>query len=567
MESGHTPGRRAANLDSRQADPVATRWSLESDRVSERTESARWWDGAVIYQIYPRSFADADGDGIGDLAGILQRLDHLAGTDASMGVDAIWLSPIYPSPQRDFGYDISDYTGVAAEYGTLADADALIAACHDRGMRFLMDLVPCHTSIEHPWFAEARSSRQSARRDWYIWADPAPDGSVPTNWEAAFGGSTWEWDEGTQQYYLHSFYPEQPDLNWRNPAVAGAMADVMRFWFRRGVDGFRVDAIFAAVKDDLLRDNPPHRRPHVIPGLGGAGQDPLWSVNRPEVHDVIRHLRSVADEFPGRLLVGEAYVPVEDLAAYLGNGRDDEFHLAFNFELLLSPWEHQHLTLAIERSEALHPKAILPTYALSNHDQSRQATRWGEDRARAAAFLLLTLRGVAVLYAGEEIGMVDADATILPDPPFDRAGRDGYRTPMQWDASPTAGFTSGAPWLPIVDGAARNVAEQRRDPASLLALYRRLIAARHASPALATGTHRSLFGVAPDVLAWLREATGERVLVLLNLGDASARCALPLARIGTARGEVMVATSDRSGAVDLAALELAPLEGMALRLD
>ncbi len=313
--------------------------------MSERTESARWWDGAVIYQIYPRSFADSNGDGIGDLAGIRGRLDHLAGTDASLGVDAIWLSPIYPSPQHDFGYDISDYTDVAPEYGTLADADALIAACHERGIRFLMDLVPCHTSIEHPWFVEARSSRHSPKRDWYVWSDPAPDGGVPTNWEAAFGGSTWEWDPETEQYYLHSFYPEQPDLNWRNPAVAEAMADAMRFWFRRGVDGFRVDAIFAAIKDDLLRDNPPDRRPHVIPGLGGnAGQDPLWSMNRPEVHDVIRHLRSIADEFPGRVLVGEAYLPMEELAGYLGHGRDDEFHLAFNFELLLSPCDPRRST-------------------------------------------------------------------------------------------------------------------------------------------------------------------------------------------------------------------------------
>jgi alpha-glucosidase len=538
------------------------------DRVSARTESARWWDGAVIYQIYPRSFADGNGDGIGDLAGILERLDHLAGTDASLGVDAIWLSPIYPSPQHDFGYDIADYTDVAPEYGTLADADALIAACHERGIRFLMDLVPCHTSIEHPWFREARSSRDNPKRDWYIWSDPAPDGGVPTNWEAAFGGSTWEWDEASGQYYLHSFYPEQPDLNWRNPAVAAAMADAMRFWFERGVDGFRVDAIFAAIKDDLLRDNPPDRRPHVIPGLGGdAGQDPLWSMNRPEVHDVIRHLRAVADEFPGRLLVGEAYVPMEELAGYLGHGRDDEFHLAFNFELLLSPWEHQHLTLAIERSEALHPAGVMPTYALSNHDQSRQATRWGAHRARAAAFMILTVRGVAVLYAGEEIGMVDADDAILPDPSFDRAGRDAYRTPMQWDASPTAGFTTAdRPWLPIVDGATRNVEDQRADPGSVLALYRRLIEARHGSRALAVGEHRSLFGVAPDVLAWLREAEGERVLVMLNLGDAPATCKLPMARIGATGGQVLVATSDRSGSVDLSSVDLAPLEGVALRI-
>ncbi|HVM25452.1 MAG TPA: alpha-amylase family glycosyl hydrolase [Candidatus Limnocylindrales bacterium] len=524
-----------------------------------------WWASAVIYQVYPRSFADANGDGIGDLAGIRERLDHLRGTDSSLGVDAIWLSPIYPSPLHDFGYDISDYTDVAPEYGTLDDLDALIAACHERGLRVLMDLVPCHTSIEHPWFVDARSSRQSPKRDWYIWADPAVDGGPPSNWEAAFGGSTWEWDATTQQYYLHSFYPEQPDLNWRNPEVAEAIGDVMRFWFDRGVDGFRVDAIFAAIKDDLFRDNPPDRRPHAIPGLGGdSGQDPLWSLNRPEVHDVIRHLRRVAIEFPGRVLVGEAYVPVEELAGYLGHGADDEFHLAFNFELLLSPWDHRHLMLAIERSEALHPAGIWPTYALSNHDQSRHATRWGPERARAAAFMLLTLRGVAVLYAGEEIGMVDADESELPDPPHDRAGRDGYRTPMQWDGSPTGGFTDGTPWLPLVDPASRSVEQQAGDPESLLSLYRRLIAARQASPALREGIHRSLFGVAPDVLAWLREADEERVLCLLNVGDDERRCDLGRLRIGS--GTVVVATGDRSGTVALDGLQLQPREGLAIRL-
>jgi alpha-glucosidase len=454
---------------------------------------------------------------------------------------------------------------VAPEYGTVEDLDALVEACHEHGLRFLLDLVPCHTSIEHPWFVESRSSRSNPKRDWFIWADPALDGGPPSNWEAAFGGSSWAWDATTGQYYLHSFYPEQPDLNWRNPAVAEAVAEVMRFWFRRGVDGFRVDAIFAAIKDDLLRDNPPDRRPGPIPGIGGeAGQDPLWSMNRPEVHDVVRHLRRVAAEFPGRVLVGEAYVPVEELAAYLGHGADDEFHLAFNFELLRSPWRHQDLTLAIERSEALHPPGTLPTYAISNHDQARHTTRWGPDRARTAAFLLLMLRGVAVLYAGEEIGMVDADPAILPDPPFDRAGRDGCRTPMQWDASPTGGFSSGTPWLPLVDPSSRNVIDQVADPGSLLSLYRRLIALRGTSAALARGTHRSIFGVAPDVLAWLREADGERILVLLNVGDREREC--DLRRLDARGGEVVVATGERSGTVAFTGLTIEPLEGIAVRL-
>jgi len=525
----------------------------------------RWWEGAVIYQVYPRSFADANGDGIGDLAGITSRLDHLRGTDASLGVDAVWLSPIFPSPLADFGYDISDYTDVAPEFGTLADLDALIAAGHDRGLRVLLDLVPCHVSTEHPWFVEARASRDSQRRDWFIWADPSPSGGLPSNWDSVFGGSAWEWDDASGQYYLHTFYREQADLNWRNPEVAGAMAEVMRFWLSRGVDGFRVDAIFAAIKDDLLRDNPPDRRAGAIPGLAPEGkQDPLWSMSRPEVHDVVRHLRAVAGEFPGRVLVGEAYVPVEELALYLGGGSDDQFHLAFDFELLVSPWKHQDLVLAIERAEALHPPGSWPTYAISNHDQRRHATRWGEHRAQAAAFLLLTLRGVAVLYAGEEIGMVDADASILPSPPFDRAGRDGPRTPMQWNAGPGGGFTAGTPWLPLVDAETRNVATQAADPGSLLSLYRRLIAARRASPALARGTHRSIFGVAPEVLAWVRELKDERLLVLLNTGDEARDC--DLRAVPERAGHVLVATGDRHGALTLDGLELGPLEGIVLRL-
>jgi alpha-glucosidase len=282
------------------------------------------------------------------------------------------------------------------------------------------------------------------------------------------------------------------------------------------------------------------------------------------VHDVIRHLRRVAAEFPGRVLVGEAYLPVEELAGYLGHGTDDEFHLAFDFELLHSPWTHRDLTLAIERSEALHPPGTLPTYAFSNHDQSRHASRWGPEHARLAALLLLALRGVAVLYAGEEIGMIDADPATLPHPPFDRAGRDACRTPMQWDSSAHGGFGSATPWLPLVDHPTRNVADQSADPRSLLSLYRRLIALRSQSVALSRGTHRSIFGVAPDVLAWLREADGERVLVLLNIGDTAQSCSL--GRVEAASGEVLVATSQRTGRLELDTMRLESLEGLVLRL-
>ena len=402
-----------------------------------------------------------------------------------------------------------------------------------------MDLVPCHTSVEHPWFVESRSSRDDPKRDWYLWADPSATGGPPSNWTSIFGGPAWEWDAATEQYFLHSFYPEQPDLNWRNPAVAEAMADVMRFWLARGVDGFRVDAIFAAIKDDLLRDNPPDPAPgHRSPASAiGGDQDPLWSMNRPEVHDVIRHLRRVAAEVPGSRARRRG-VPAGRGAGRLprATAPDDEFHLAFDFELLLSPWEHQHLALAIERAEALHPPGTWPTFAISNHDQPRHATRWGAERTRAAAFLLLTLRGVAVLYAGEEIGMADADPSVLPHPPFDRAGRDGCRTPMQWDGSPAA---ASRPARRGCRSSTRRRATwptspPTRRPSCLSTAAS--IAARREVPALGRGSHRSIFGVAPDVLAWVRELDGERVLVLLNVGDERADVrAEPVRRGGCGR--------------------------------
>ncbi len=523
----------------------------------------RWWQGAVIYQIYPRSFADSNGDGIGDLPGILSRLDHLAGTDASLGVDAIWLSPFYPSPLHDFGYDIADYVDVAPEFGTLADLDRLVEACHARDVKVIVDLVPCHTSTEHPWFVESRASRDNSKREWYIWADPGPDGGAPNNWISAFGAPSWEWDEPTGQYFLHSFYPEQPNLNWRNPAVVSAMHDVMRFWYERCVDGFRVDAIQAAVVDDQLRDNPPFQRPSTIPGLGGRhGQELLWNVDRPETHDVIRGLRRVTDEYPGRVLIGEVYAPVERLAGYLGHGRDDEFHLAWNFEPLLTPWTAPDFALAIERAEALHPADAWPSYAFSNHDNPRHATRYGRHRARLVALMLLTLRGVPTLYAGEEIGMIDHPG-LPPDLQFDRAGRDAQRTPMQWDGGAFAGFSTGAPWLPVVDPGEANVADQLADPGSLLSLYRRLIAARRECAALARGEHRSIFGLAENVLAWRRDTEEEHLLVLVNMGDRAA--SVDVSRVG-ARGEVLVATGQRRGDVELADLRLEPLEGLVLRL-
>ena len=525
-----------------------------------------WWAGAVIYQVYPRSFADANGDGVGDLAGLLRRLDHLAGGDASLGVDAVWLSPVYPSPLADFGYDIADFMDVGPEYGTLADLDLLAEACHARGLRLLLDLVPCHTSVQHPWFIDARASRGSPRRDWYTWADPGPDGGPPNNWRAAFGGSAWELDPSTGQYYLHSFYPEQPDLNWRNPAVAEAIAAALRFWFARGVDGFRVDAIIHAMKDPLLRDNPPAGPPIAPFPPDPSGQDRIRTVDLPEVLEVVRTLRRVADEYPGRLLLGEAYLPVDRLARYLDS--DDGFQRAFDFELSVIAWGADPFRRTIERAERFTPFGLEPTWALSNHDLVRHATRFGESRARLAALLLLSLRGTICLYAGEEIGMLDAPAAHGPtddptyDPTHDRAGRDAQRTPMQWDASPTGGFTDGQPWLPLVDPARRNVAGQSGDPGSLLNLYRRLIALRRSAAALRHGTLSVLDDLPPGLLGWTREAAGDRLLVIANMRDVVAT--VNLGGMGT-RGEVLCGTGRRAGSVALRELRLGPREGLLLR--
>ncbi len=518
-----------------------------------------WWSGAVIYQVYPRSFADADGDGIGDLSGLEAHLDHLAGTDASLDVDAVWLSPIYPSPLADFGYDVANFTDVAAEFGTLADLDRLVAACHARGLRLMLDFVPCHTSVEHPWFAESRASRTSGRRDWYIWADPAPDGGAPNNWRSVFGGSAWELDRATGQFYLHSFYTEQPDLNWRNPAVVEAMAGVLRFWFDRGVDGFRVDAVTRALKDPHLRDNPPAGPGYPPFPADLTGLEPIWTDDQPEMTEVMRRLRRVADAYPGRLLLAEAYLPVERLARYIDG--DDAFQRAFDFELSMIDWGAEPLRRTIERAERFTPASSEPTWALSNHDLSRHATRYGEERARLAALLFLSLRGTICLYAGEEIGMVDG-----PDPAtplHDRVGRDRQRTPMQWDASPTGGFTSGLPWLPLVDPATRNVVAQAGDPDSLLSLYRRLLALRRSSPALRHGSLELLDDLPPGGIGWIRADASDRMLLIANM--ANAHLTVDLSGVAQA-GELVAGTGSRQGRVRLDGLALGPLEGLLLRL-
>jgi glycosidase len=398
----------------------------------------------VVYQIYPRSFQDSDGDGVGDLAGVRERLDHLIW----LGVDALWLSPIYPSPMADFGYDVADYTDVDPVFGDLAELDALVEAARARGLDVLMDIVPCHTSIEHPWF---RSDP-----DWYIWADR------PNNWVSAFGGSAWE--RLGDRYYLHSFYPEQADLNWRNPEVVAAMQDVFRFWLHRGVAGYRIDAIDRLMKDPLLRDDPPASEPFGLPLREDEAKLALTnSRNAPDTGEALAKIREACGD---AFLVGEVYLPSARWQPY-----SDSFDAVFAFELLHSPWDAKLLRAAIEACTR-QPGAA---WVMSNHDFGRLATRFGAENARAAALLLLTLPGPAFLYQGDEIGQAEG-------PPgerqFDRAGRDRHRHPMQWDASEKGGFTGGTAWLPLVDPAERNVADQRDDPGSMLALVRELIAVR-----------------------------------------------------------------------------------------
>jgi alpha-glucosidase len=475
-----------------------------------------WWQQGIVYQIYPRSFMDSNGDGTGDLPGIIRRLDYLEW----LGVDAIWISPIFPSPMADFGYDVSDHTGIDPLFGTLRDFDRLLAASHRRGLRVLLDYVPNHTSDRHPWFVESRASRGNPRRDWYIWRAPAPDGGVPNNWLSAFGGSAWEWDAATGQYYLHTYVKEQPDLNWRNPDVQAAMLDVLRVWFDRGVDGFRIDALRQVGKDPLFRDNPPNpdwtpeQRPY-------NSLLPVYSADRPENLEIVRRFREVADGYPDRVLIGELWVPIERLMAYYG---ERGLHLPFNFHLIGTPWTARAVAALIDRYEAALPPGAWPNWVLGNHDRARIASRVGQAQARVAAMLLLTLRGTPTLYNGDEIGM--HDVPIPPDAvrdPFERNvpgrgfGRDPERTPMQWDAGPNAGFSTETPWLPIAaDYRTVNVAAQRADPRSMLALHRALIALRRATPALSGGGYRPIY-TDDDLLVYERESGGERRGVALNL--------------------------------------------------
>ena len=515
-----------------------------------------WWRHDVIYQVYPRSFADSDGDGVGDLRGIESRLDYLSW----LGVDVLWLSPIFPSPMADFGYDISDYRDVDPLFGSLADFDRLLAQAKRRGLRVLLDFVPNHTSDRHPLFLEAASARDAPRRDWYIWRDPAPDGGPPNDWQSAFGGSAWEWHEPTSQYYFHSFLKEQPDLDWSNPQVRSAMADVLRFWFERGVDGFRIDVVWLLGKG-----------PEIEPGTSfdDRTRPSKLGGDQPAVHDYIEELRGVAEEFGERLLIGEIYLPLERLMQYYGEAGGG-LHLPFNFQLLLVDWRAEAVHAGIKRYEELLPAGAWPNWVLGNHDNSRIASRVGAAQARVAAMLLLTLRGTPTIYYGDEIGMADVD--VPPDEQRDpqglrRAGisRDRARTPMRWREGARAGFTQGQPWLPIGPAVAEiNVAGQRDDPDSMLNFHRRLLDLRRREPALHAGAWEDLGRKGP-VLAYLRAAEGRRFLVVLNLSGRSA--ALPEAALSLSGTVVLGTTRGRPGDHYGPAAGLAADEGLLVLLD
>jgi oligo-1,6-glucosidase/alpha-glucosidase len=522
---------------------------------------AAWWERGVIYQVYPRSFQDSDGDGVGDLAGIEIRLDHIV----TLGVDAIWLSPVFPSPMADFGYDIADYCDIEPMFGDLNGFDRLLASVHARGLKLILDFVPNHSSDQHPWFIASRSSRHDPKRDWYIWRDPAPDGGPPNNWISDFGGSAWQWDEATGQYYLHAFLKEQPDLNWRNPALRTAMMNVLRFWMDRGVDGFRIDVLWHIIKAEGLPDNP--LNPDWT--LAQTERDRVLqhhSTDQPEAHAISADMRALADSYGDRVLIGEICLPNDRHARWYGTPDRPQVHLPFNFQLIENNWDAATLTRLIEDYEASLPAFGWPNWVIGSHDAPRIAARIGEAQARVAAMLLLTLRGTPTLYQGDEIGIgrVDIPPGRIRDPQHLRQptldiGRDRSRSPMPWDSSPNAGFTTGEPWLPMnSDWPARNVAAQDGDPTSMLALYRSLLALRRSTPALSMGSYVGA-DAGRDVLAYERRLDGDRLLITLNLSAQPRQVTLPS---GTQVVDVLASTLTSQPTND----RLEGNEGLVLRL-
>lgn len=527
-----------------------------------------WWRHGVVYQIYPLTFADANGDGLGDLQGITQRLDYLndgkSESSSCLGIDAIWLSPIYKSPMVDNGYDVSDYYDICPTFGTLEDFDQLLEAAHQRGIKMILDLVVNHTSNRHDWFIESSSRRDNPKSDWYLWLDPAPDGTVPNNWLSYFGGPGWTFHEARQQYYYHTFNANQPDLNWRQPEVRKAIYDMMRFWLDKGVDGFRLDASSVFSKDELFRNNPV--KFEATDRNDYNNQYQIYNKNLPENHSIIQEMRAVTDDYDERVLIGETFIDsrLYDSTIFYGK-HHPELHLPLTFEFPFSPWYPGYIQREIEKKELVTPNGEWPAYFLNNHDIPRHLSRWIECSlctdstaiAKAAATLLLTIRGTPFLYYGEELGMVNHE-DIPPELARDQAAllcgldgeclpsRDGTRTPMQWDDSPHAGFSFGQevqPWLPVNDNfKTLNVEAQRPDQDSIFNFYRQLIQLRKTSSALSCGRWRSLIDYPLEHFAYLRESDDEIVLVLINFSyEKDLTMDEPLA---IAQWEVLLSTTD-----------------------
>jgi len=538
---------------------ISWRASAQFSGTPVDAEGHQWWQHAVFYEIYPRSFADGNNDGVGDLNGITSKLDYLK----DLGVDAIWISPCFPSPQVDFGYDVSDYENIDAMYGTLNDFDTLAAAAKKDGIRIILDFVPNHTSDQHKWFLDSKSSRTAKHRDWYIWRDGKGPGQPPNNWTSTFGGSAWKFDPSTNQYYYHYFYAEQPDLNWRNPAVKDAMFDVTRWWYKRGVSGFRLDAVDILFEDLNLKDNP------VLPGKSAYG-DPIqatkFNTKLPEVHDALRGLRKVADEYNG-VLIGETWTDdIAELNLYYGESNNElQLPMDFLFTTVnkLSPEEFRKQIAAVDAASGW------PTFVISNHDIVRSYDRYGDGRnndqiAKLMAALYLTLRGTPIMYYGEEIGMKTTPPRRKRDvkDPIGRTGwpkekgRDGERTPMQWNDGDNAGFSKAAPWLPIPPTAkTHNVADESKDPDSILSFYKRVLKLRHTNRALLDGSYVPINEHDRNVLSYLRVYKDHAVLVALNMSGATQKVSYDIGKTGFSSAESLIATGQSSAAGSVVTLD------------
>ena len=536
---------------------IATRGRAQTNSVD--AEGHAWWQHAVFYEVYPRSFADSDNNGIGDLKGITSKLDYLK----ELGVDAIWITPCFPSPQVDFGYDVSDYEAIDPMYGTMADFDKLVAEGKKRGIRVILDFVVNHTSDQHKWFLDSRSSRTAEKRDWYIWRDGKGPGQPPNNWLSTFGTPAWQWDAKTGQYYYHYFYPQQPDLNWRNPAVEKAMLDITRFWYKRGVAGFRLDAVDTLFEDANLKDDP------VVAGVDKFGRpnlDEKYNKKLPEVHDAMKKLRSVADEY-GSVLIGETWTTnVDELRDYYGAKNDE---LQMPMDLLMTGFKGLHADEYRKHIAAVNAAGRWPTYVITNHDILRSYTRYGDgkhndDIAKMMAALYLTLRGSAIMYYGEEIGMENNNPKRkedVQDPEGkigwpNEIGRDGERTPMQWTDGANAGFSKAKPWLPVPESAkTHNVESEMKDQNSVLSFYRQLLALRHSEPALRDGEYTAI-GDDPNVFMYVRKYKDEAMLVILNMSGDEQKARMDLSQTGIAAPKLSPLLTSFHGALRTSGADL-----------